>query len=110
MTASMSRLSRVLALRFKPRILLRSEPGHDLRRFGPGVVIRYGVMPDGYEVALGRTVDQNLSEATDHYWAWLFETSELKRVPRAFRWLVKRLWKVEVKGYEMTPLPARKVT
>ena len=103
-------LSRVLAPRFQPRIILRSEPGWDIKKFGPGVVIRYGVMPDGSEVSLGRTVDWNLSEAREQYWSDLFAQTWLKRVPRVFRWVVKRWWKVEVKGYEMTPLPALKVS
>jgi hypothetical protein len=103
-------LLRLPAPGFKPRIVLRSEPGHDVRKFGPGIVIRYGVMPDGVEVPLGRTVDENLSEAADNYWAWLFETTRLKRVPRFARWGVKRWWPVEVKGYEMTPLPPLKAS
>ena len=99
-------LSRVPALGFKPRILLRSEPGWDLRKFGPGIVERFGVMPDGSEVPLGRTLDWNLSQSTEQYWAELFAKTRLKRVPRVFRWILKRWWKVEVQGYEMTPLPA----
>ena len=100
-------LSRVPALGFKPRIILRSEAGHDLRRFGPGVVIRFGVMPDGSEVPLGRTVDWNLSQSREQYWSELFAKTWLNRLPRVIRWAIKRWWPVGVEGYEMTPLPAK---
>ena len=100
-------LSRVLAPHFKPRIILRSQPGWDLRKFGPGVVERFGVMPDGSEVPLGRTVDFNLSQSRDQYWSDLFAKTRFKRVPRVLRWAVRRWWPVEVQGYEMTPLPAK---
>ena len=100
-------LSRVPALGFRPRIVLRSAPGWDLLKFGPGVVERFGVMPDGSEVPLGRTVDFNLSQSREQYWSDLFAKTRLSRVPRVLRWAVKKWCPVEVRGYEMTPLPAK---
>lgn len=99
-------LSRAPAATFKPRINLRSaESAEDVRKFGPLVVVRYGVMPDGSEISLGRTVDRDLPHATEQYWRRLFLNGYLSWMPRPLRWVVKKVYPVQVKGYEMTPLP-----
>ena len=73
------------------------------------VVIRHGVMPDGSEISLARTVDRNLADATAQYWARLYLFGAFPAIPRVLRGLAfrafRKWWKVEVKGYEMTPLP-----
>ena len=110
MTGAVSRgLSRAPAARFRPRINLRSQAGIDLLKYGPMVVVRYGVLPDGSEISLGRTVDRNLSESINQYWGWLYLSGAFPAIPRVLRGLAfrafRKFWTVEVKGYEMTPLP-----
>lgn len=106
-------LSRAPAARFKPRINLRvpnQAAWEDCKLNGPLVVVRYGVLPDGSEISLGRTVDRDLTHATEQYWRRLFLAGFLAWVPRWLRWAAKKWYPVEVKGYEMTPLPPLKVS
>jgi hypothetical protein len=103
--------SRAPVASFKPRINIRSfDSAEDLLKYGPLHVLRAGVMPDGHEVFLGRTVDTSLTEARYLYWAYLFDGYDGNRrflpwVPEWLRWAVMKWYPVEVKGYEMTPLP-----
>ena len=108
--ATSPEFSRAPAAPFKPRINLRvPDRGawEEFRRSGATIVIRCGALPDGSEVSLGRTVDTNLSESRVAYWRHLFGAGFCAWVPSCLRWVMVRWYPVEVKGYEMTPLPPK---
>ncbi len=96
------------AARFRPCIRLRATEWPAFRSRDIAIVVRYGVMPDGSEVSLGRTVNRNLDEAIGQYWARLFLFGLYRWIPRPARALafrVFRKWRdVKIEGYEMTPL------
>lgn len=97
------------AARFRPRIILRATNWAAYRTRDITIVVRYGVLPDGSEISLGRTVDRNLAEATKQYWGRLYLAGFCSWMPcraLAFR-AFSRWYPVEIQGYEMTPRPPK---